>query len=125
MFGAERLAINHTSIGADIYNMKVPDRYVYEYYKDGIDACGFSVLHILAIDHLGHAGKRVSSDMTYYLDDYDILLRKVIEHSHTHKDSMLMILGDHGQKTNGSHGGGTKEEVDAFMFVKSDRSRTG
>ncbi|KAK1937237.1 putative membrane protein [Babesia divergens] len=120
MFGAERLAINHTSIGADIYNMKVPDRYVYEYYKDVIDACGFSVLHILAIDHLGHAGKRVSSDMTYYLDDYDILLRKVIEHSHTHKDAMLMIVGDHGQKTNGSHGGGTKEEVDAFMFVKSD-----
>lgn len=28
-----------------------------------------------------------------------------------HEDTMLLILGDHGQTLNGDHGGGTSEEV--------------
>lgn len=28
-----------------------------------------------------------------------------------HEDTMLVVLGDHGQTLNGDHGGGTSEEV--------------
>lgn len=28
-----------------------------------------------------------------------------------HEDTMLLVLGDHGQTLNGDHGGGTSEEV--------------
>jgi phosphatidylinositol glycan class O len=33
-----------------------------------------------------------------------------------HEDTMLLVLGDHGQTLNGDHGGGTSEEVYQFPF---------
>ncbi|GFE55387.1 GPI ethanolamine phosphate transferase 3 [Babesia ovis] len=112
--------LNYTGTGTDIYDMERPDCFVTNHYKECIDKCDLSTLHLLAIDHLGHVGKRLTSAMTYYLDDYDRFLRKVISHCSTKSNNMLFMFGDHGQKTNGSHGGGTKEEIDSFLFVKSD-----
>lgn len=33
-----------------------------------------------------------------------------------HEDTMLLVLGDHGQTLNGDHGGGTSEEVHQFPY---------
>ena len=33
-----------------------------------------------------------------------------------HEDTMLLVLGDHGQTLNGDHGGGTSEEVYQFPY---------
>eukprot|EP00371_Babesia_bovis_P000660 XP_001609307.1 hypothetical protein [Babesia bovis T2Bo] len=118
--GPDRVFLNYTGHGTDIFDMERPDSFVTEHYKECITQCDLSFLHLLAIDHLGHAGKRLTPAMTYYMDDYDAFMRKVISEASYRKNSMIFILGDHGQKTNGSHGGGTKEEVDSFLFVKSD-----
>lgn len=32
-----------------------------------------------------------------------------------HENTMLLVMGDHGQTLNGDHGGGTAEEV-LFLF---------
>ncbi|GIX65760.1 GPI ethanolamine phosphate transferase 3 [Babesia caballi] len=119
-FGPYRLYRDYTGVGTDIYDMEVPDCLVTKHYAECVEACNMSVLHLVAIDHLGHAGKRVSADMTYYMDDYDRLLRKVLDHTSSKPNTMVLVFGDHGQKTNGSHGGATKEEVDSFLFVTSD-----
>lgn len=34
-----------------------------------------------------------------------------------HENTMLVVMGDHGQTINGDHGGGTAEEV--FHLLKS------
>ncbi|ORM40262.1 GPI ethanolamine phosphate transferase 3 [Babesia sp. Xinjiang] len=122
--GPDRIFLDYTGTGIDIYDMERPDSLVTANYKECLDRCDVSILHLLAIDHLGHAGKRVSPEMTYYLDDYDTFLRKVLSEASEKTNSMVFVFGDHGQKTNGSHGGGTKEEVDSFLFVLSDLELT-
>ncbi|GBE62177.1 integral membrane protein [Babesia ovata] len=120
LLGLERVFLNYTGQGSDIYDMVYPDSLVSSHYAECIDKCDVNVLHLLAIDHLGHSGKRVSADMTYYLDDYDAFIRQIIARSFQKSNTMVFVFGDHGQKTNGSHGGATKEEVDSFLFVTSD-----
>jgi phosphatidylinositol glycan class O len=34
-----------------------------------------------------------------------------------HEDTMLIVLGDHGQTLHGDHGGGTSEEV-CFVLMR-------
>lgn len=36
-----------------------------------------------------------------------------------HENTMLLVMGDHGQTLNGDHGGGTAEEV-LTLFNSSD-----
>ncbi|CDR97755.1 membrane protein, putative [Babesia bigemina] len=120
LLGPERVFMKHTGKGIDIYDMVFPDSLVSSHYAEFLDQCDVNVLHLLAIDHLGHSGKRVSADMTYYLDDYDAFIRQIITRAFEKSNVMVYVLGDHGQKTNGSHGGATKEEVDSFLFVTSD-----
>lgn len=35
----------------------------------------------------------------------------------SHEDTMLLVLGDHGQTLHGDHGGGTSEEVIIFSTM--------
>lgn len=42
-----------------------------------------------------------------------------------HEDTMLLVLGDHGQTLNGDHGGGTSEEVETALFALSMREPPG
>ncbi|PKA63040.1 hypothetical protein AXF42_Ash007836 [Apostasia shenzhenica] len=38
-----------------------------------------------------------------------------------HENTLLLVLGDHGQTLNGDHGGGTTEEVETALFAMSLR----
>lgn len=33
-----------------------------------------------------------------------------------HENTLLLVMGDHGQTINGDHGGGSAEEVQCFLF---------
>ncbi|KAK1441764.1 phosphatidylinositol glycan like protein [Babesia gibsoni] len=122
--GKENLTISHTGVGADVFDMEKPDCYVFQHYGELFDACDTSVLHMLAIDHLGHSGNAFTPTMRYYLDEYDNFIRKLLERFHKKKNRMLFSFGDHGQKNNGSHGGHSRDEVDSFFFVHSDMELT-
>ncbi|KAG9138781.1 hypothetical protein Leryth_007418 [Lithospermum erythrorhizon] len=41
-----------------------------------------------------------------------------------HENSLLLVMGDHGQTLNGDHGGGTAEEVETAMFAMSTKKPT-
>lgn len=58
-------------------------------------------------------------------DMMTILLQKVIEVLESlsgpgglHENTLLLVMGDHGQTMNGDHGGGSAEEVYCFVFIE-------
>ncbi|KMZ73273.1 hypothetical protein ZOSMA_14G00340 [Zostera marina] len=47
------------------------------------------------------------------------ILKKQSEPGDIHENTFLIVMGDHGQTTNGDHGGGTAEEVETSIFGMS------
>jgi len=43
-------------------------------------------------------------------------LRSLSKPGGTHENTLLLVMGDHGQTLNGDHGGGTAEEVICLVF---------
>lgn len=86
------------------------------------------IAHFLGVDHAGHIFGVDSSQMIEKLDQYNTVLEEVIGflESHSgpgdiHENTLLLVMGDHGQTLNGDHGGGSPEEVETSIFAKSFR----
>ncbi|KAM7264085.1 hypothetical protein ACFE04_001768 [Oxalis oulophora] len=82
------------------------------------------VAHFLGVDHAGHIFGVDSRPMIEKLEQYNDMLEKVIEVIRSqsgpgglHENTLLMVLGDHGQTLNGDHGGGSAEEVETSLFA--------
>ncbi|CAM8932812.1 unnamed protein product [Rhodiola kirilowii] len=82
------------------------------------------IAHFLGVDHAGHIYGVDSGPMVEKLDQYNAVLEKVIEILESqsglgglHENSLLLVMGDHGQTLNGDHGGGTFEEVETSLFA--------
>ncbi|EOA22754.1 hypothetical protein CARUB_v10003466mg [Capsella rubella] len=97
-------------------------------YKDDWDVL---IAHFLGVDHAGHIYGVDSSPMIQKLEQYNSVLEKVISILESqagpgglHENTMLIVMGDHGQTLNGDHGGGTAEEVETSMFAMSTKKHT-
>ncbi|KAL5702939.1 hypothetical protein ACHQM5_028097 [Ranunculus cassubicifolius] len=84
------------------------------------------VAHFLGVDHAGHIFGVDSTPMMQKLEQYNGILEKVVEvlknqsgPGDLHEDTLLLVMGDHGQTLNGDHGGGTSEEVETSLFAMS------
>ncbi|KAL3835129.1 hypothetical protein ACJIZ3_009865 [Penstemon smallii] len=84
------------------------------------------VAHFLGVDHAGHIFGVDSTPMIEKLEQYNELIKKVVGVLESqsgpgglHENTMLLVMGDHGQTLNGDHGGGTAEEVETAMFAYS------
>uniref|UniRef100_A0A7N0ZXE6 GPI ethanolamine phosphate transferase 3 n=1 Tax=Kalanchoe fedtschenkoi TaxID=63787 RepID=A0A7N0ZXE6_KALFE len=82
------------------------------------------IAHFLGVDHAGHIYGVDSGPMVEKLDQYNGVLERVIgileDHSGPgglHENTLLLVLGDHGQTLNGDHGGGTAEEAETSLFA--------
>ncbi|XP_052188828.1 uncharacterized protein LOC127799126 [Diospyros lotus] len=82
------------------------------------------IAHFLGVDHAGHIFGINSIAMTEKLEQYNVILDKVVEvlESHSrrgglHENTLLLVIGDHGQTVNGDHGGGAAEEVETAIFA--------
>lgn len=60
------------------------------------------------------------------LEQYNGILEKVVEALESqsgpgglHENTLLLVMGDHGQTLNGDHGGGNTEEVETSIFAMS------
>jgi len=49
-------------------------------------------------------------------------LRSLSKPGGTHENTLLLVMGDHGQTLNGDHGGGTAEEVETSLFAWSPKA---
>ncbi|KAJ7568154.1 hypothetical protein O6H91_01G020900 [Diphasiastrum complanatum] len=90
------------------------------------------IAHFLGVDHVGHIFGVESPLMVEKLEQYNAIIEKVIsllrdlsKPGSPHEDTLLIIMGDHGQTLNGDHGGGTAEEVETALFAMSMRKPRG
>ncbi|KAL2611789.1 hypothetical protein R1flu_023481 [Riccia fluitans] len=88
--------------------------------------------HFLGVDHVGHTFAVESPFMVEKLKQYNdviegvvTLLRNMSEPGGLLEDTLLIVMGDHGQTLNGDHGGGTPEEVETALFALSMNRRSG
>lgn len=87
------------------------------------------IAHFLGVDHAGHIFGVDSTPMIQKLEQYNQILEGVIDTLRslskpggTHENTLLLVMGDHGQTLNGDHGGGTAEEVETSLFAWSPRT---
>lgn len=75
------------------------------------------IAHGLGVDHAGHRFGADHPEMSRKLIETDELLKDVV--SKLGEDTLLVVIGDHGMTDRGDHGGDTREEVDAALWVYS------
>ncbi|KAL6504150.1 hypothetical protein OROGR_026073 [Orobanche gracilis] len=88
------------------------------------------IAHFLGVDHAGHIFGVDSTPMIEKLEQYNEIIKvcKVVGVLESqsgpgglHENTMLLVMGDHGQTINGDHGGGTAEEVETAVFAFSSK----
>lgn len=84
------------------------------------------IAHFLGVDHAGHIFGVNTIPMIQKLEQYNDILENVVEALESqsgpgelHENTLLLVMGDHGQTLNGDHGGGSPEEVETSIFAKS------
>ncbi|KWU46879.1 alkaline phosphatase-like protein, partial [Rhodotorula sp. JG-1b] len=77
------------------------------------------IAHGLGLDHAGHRFGAEHRETTRKLQETDRLLRDVVDRMSD--DTLLMVVGDHGMTDRGDHGGDSREEVDAALWIYSKR----
>jgi len=95
---------------------------VKENYVKVINTGDVSVFHTLGVDHVGHTYGPSGVEMSSKLHDTDILVNDIIKAGTERGDreggcEVGIIFGDHGMTKGGNHGGGTKDEVEAGLYV--------
>lgn len=78
------------------------------------------VAHGLGLDHSGHRFGAEHVETTRKLNETNRLLEQVV--AKMQEDTLLVVVGDHGMTDRGDHGGDSREEVDAALWVYSKAS---
>ncbi|KAL9260144.1 GPI ethanolamine phosphate transferase 3-like protein [Drosera capensis] len=89
------------------------------------------IAHFLGVDHAGHIFGVNTTPMIQKLEQYNKILETVIgalkdqsKPGGLHENTLLVVMGDHGQTLNGDHGGGSPEEVETSMLAMSLKKPT-
>lgn len=82
------------------------------------------IAHFLGVDHIGHTYSTRHPLMQERLLHMDRLALKIIrrlkkESDVTGRESIFIMMGDHGMTDDGNHGGGSVEETDSIFYVYS------
>ncbi|PWN90071.1 hypothetical protein FA10DRAFT_219955, partial [Acaromyces ingoldii] len=81
--------------------------------------------HTLGVDHVGHRLGTSHPRMRTKLEEMDDMVKVIIDN--LPKDSLFVLLGDHGMDDKGDHGGDGELEVGSglWMYARQDRARKG
>ena len=79
--------------------------------------------HYLGVDHAGHRYGPDHPAMADKLRQMDTVFRQVIED--LDKETLLVVLGDHGMDSKGDHGGESDDEVEAALWMYSKKEVFG
>ncbi|GAA5858808.1 hypothetical protein JCM8547_004997 [Rhodosporidiobolus lusitaniae] len=106
----------------DVEDLDTVDRGVEEHLlellkEDKQSEWDIVVAHGLGLDHAGHRFGAEHPETKRKLVETDTLLRNVIKAMK--EDTLLVVVGDHGMTDRGDHGGDSREEVDAALWVYS------
>ena len=78
------------------------------------------VAHFLGVDHAGHTHGVDSAEMAAKVAQMDAHLASVVDTlaaDASHRDTLLLLLGDHGMTWAGDHGGASDEETRSALFA--------
>lgn len=75
------------------------------------------IAHSLGLDHAGHRFGADHPEATRKLRETQLLLEQVVER--LDEDTLLVVMGDHGMTDRGDHGGDSRDEVEAALWVYS------
>lgn len=89
---------------------------------DNIKKNDVLILHYLGLDHIGHKGGPQSPYMANKQREMDQIIRRVYE-SASKKNSLIVVMGDHGMNEIGNHGGSSAGETSPGMILASPKFR--
>ncbi|GAV47032.1 hypothetical protein ZYGR_0E00430 [Zygosaccharomyces rouxii] len=75
--------------------------------------------HMLGVDHVGHKYGPNHFTMREKQLQVDEFIRKII--AAIDKDTLLIVMGDHGMDHTGNHGGDSIDELESTLFLYSKR----
>lgn len=84
---------------------------------DRSDSWDFLVAHNLGLDHAGHRFGAKHGEATRKLRETQELLEEVIDK--LDENTLLVVIGDHGMTDRGDHGGDSRDEIDAALWIYS------
>nr|QSQ85905.1 GPI-ethanolamine phosphate transferase [Preussia typharum] len=82
------------------------------------------ILHFLGLDNIAHQGGSSGAHMVpkqAEMDDVVKLIYNAMEHKPHLKDTIFVLLGDHGMTEQGNHGGASPSEIAAAMVFMSPK----
>jgi len=79
--------------------------------------------HYLGVDHAGHRYGPDHPAMATKLKQMDTVIRDIVQL--IDDDTLLVIMGDHGMDSKGDHGGESEDEVEAALWMYSNRPTLG
>ncbi|XP_071440560.1 GPI ethanolamine phosphate transferase 3 [Hetaerina americana] len=75
------------------------------------------IAHFLGVDHCGHKYGPYHPEMSRKLKEVNSAIRRIVDVMD--EDTVLFVMGDHGMTSTGDHGGDSRDEVTAALFVYS------
>ena len=79
--------------------------------------------HFLGVDHAGHRYGPNHPAMTAKLQQMNDLMQEIVQK--LDKDTLLVVMGDHGMDGKGDHGGESDDEVQAALWMYSKKGIFG
>ena len=82
----------------------------------------FAAGHYVGLDHAGHMFTVESLGVAAKLDQMDAEISdfviQLIDHPHLNHDrTLLLVFGDHGMTLDGTHGSGSREEIESVLLA--------
>ncbi|GAA5814936.1 hypothetical protein MFLAVUS_008439 [Mucor flavus] len=86
---------------------------------EGDDEWQVAIAHFLGVDHCGHTYGPSDPNMAIKLNQMNGVIEKML--NYIDKDTLLVVMGDHGMSVEGDHGGESVEELMSTLFLYSPR----
>ncbi|MPC12532.1 GPI ethanolamine phosphate transferase 3 [Portunus trituberculatus] len=110
---------SHLYSSFNVMDLHTVDRGVLSHLGEemGRDDWEVIVAHFLGVDHCGHRYGPNHPQMAAKLTQMNKAVSQII--AGMDNNTLLLVLGDHGMTQTGDHGGDSREEVEAALFVYS------
>lgn len=79
------------------------------------------ILHYLGLDHIGHKGGPHSTFMKPKQAEMDLILKRLYKYTEKNRDTLIVLMGDHGMNEVGNHGGSSSGETSAALTFISPK----
>ncbi|KAG2234869.1 hypothetical protein BDF21DRAFT_428965 [Thamnidium elegans] len=89
---------------------------------EGEDQWQVAIAHFLGVDHCGHTYGPSDPNMAIKLNQMNGVIERML--NYVDKDTLLVVMGDHGMSVEGDHGGESVEELMSTLFLYSPRQLT-